>query len=58
MFFANSCKLILVSTGQLAKVYPNEVSKHFIENYCNTYGAQGVKSIASNSNLSLGNNMS
>ena len=30
-FYADSCKLILVSTGKLAKVFPQDVVQHFID---------------------------
>lgn len=34
LFYGDSCKVLLVSTGQLAKISPQEVVSAFVEQFC------------------------
>lgn len=44
LMFGTSCKALLVSTGSLCKVHPQEVAAAFIQQCCNTYGTQSHSS--------------
>lgn len=35
--YGNYCKGLLVSTGKLAKIYPNEISNLFISQFCHDF---------------------
>jgi hypothetical protein len=37
LIYGDSCKAILVCTGELAKLETKEIAQHFYERYCNKY---------------------
>jgi hypothetical protein len=40
LYYGDSCKVLLVSTGQLAKIQPSEVVSAFIDQFCASLNAK------------------